>query len=129
MHVVAHQILAQAAYANAVLVMLAAILVRHVALDPACVELHQLALVRHPEPIVMPQAMSVNARPQLMRVVAHQILARVAYANVVLVMLVAILVRHVALDPACVEPHQLVLVRHRDPIVMRQTMSANVHPP
>ena len=60
---------------------------------------------------------------------AHPILARVAYANVVLVMLVAILVRHVALDPACVEQHQLALVRHPEPIVMPQTMSANAHPP
>ena len=60
---------------------------------------------------------------------AHPILARVAYANVVLVMLVAILVRHVALDLACVEQHQLALVRNLEPIVMRQTMSANVHPP
>ena len=64
MHVVGHQILAQVAYANAVLMMLVAILVRHVALDPACVEQHQLALVRRPEPIVMPQTMSVNAHPQ-----------------------------------------------------------------
>ena len=64
-----------------------------------------------------------------MRVVAHQILALVAYANAVLVMLVAILVRHVALDLACVERHQLALVRHPEPIVMPQTMSANVHPP
>ena len=63
MHVVAHQILARAAYANVVLVMLVAILVRHVALDLACVEQHQLALVRHPEPIAMPQTMSANARP------------------------------------------------------------------
>ena len=60
---------------------------------------------------------------------AHPILARVAYANVVLVMLVAILVRHVALDPACVEHRQLALVWHPEPIVMRQTMSANAHPP
>ena len=63
-----------------------------------------------------------------MRVVAHQILARVAYANAVLVMRVAILVRHVALDPACVELHQLALVRHPEPIAMQQTMSANAHP-
>ena len=63
MHVVAPPILAQVAYANAVLLMLVAILVRHVALDLACVEQHQLALVRHPEPIVMPQTMSANARP------------------------------------------------------------------
>ena len=63
-----------------------------------------------------------------MHVVAHQILALVAYANVVLVMLVAILVRHVALDPACAEQHQLALVRHPEPIVMPQTMSANAHP-
>ena len=60
---------------------------------------------------------------------AHPILARVAYANVVLVMLVAILLRHVALDPACVEQRQLALVWHPEPIVMRQTMSANAHPP
>ena len=64
-----------------------------------------------------------------MHVVAPPILAQVAYANVVLVMLVAILVRHVALDLACVEQHQLALVRHPEPIVMPQTMSANVHPP
>ena len=64
-----------------------------------------------------------------MHVVGHQILALVAYANVVLVMLVAILVRRVALDPACVEQHQLALVRHPEPIVMRQTMSANAHLP
>ena len=63
MHVVAHPILARVAYANVVLAMLVAILVRHVALDLACVEQHQLALVRHPEPIVMPQTMSANARP------------------------------------------------------------------
>ena len=60
---------------------------------------------------------------------AHPILARVAYANVVLVMLVTILVRHVALDLACVEQHQLALVRHPEPIVMPQTMSANARPP
>ena len=64
MLVVAHQILARAAYANVVLVMLVAILVRHVALDLACVERHQLVLVRPPEPIVMLQTMSVNARQQ-----------------------------------------------------------------
>ena len=63
MHVVGHQILAQVAYANAVLMMRVAILVRHVALDPACAEQHQPALVRHPEPIVMRQTMSANARP------------------------------------------------------------------
>ena len=64
MHVVAHPILARVAYANVALVMLVVILVRHVALDLACVERHQLALVRHPEPIVILQTMSVNARPQ-----------------------------------------------------------------
>ena len=64
-----------------------------------------------------------------MHVVGHQILAQVAYANAVLMMLVAILVRHVALDLACVERHQRALVRHPEPIVMRQTMSANAHPP
>ena len=63
MHVVGHQILAQVAYANAVLVMLVATLVRHVALDLACVVQHQLASARHPELIVMPQTMSANARP------------------------------------------------------------------
>ena len=60
-----------------------------------------------------------------MHVVAHPILARVAYANVVLVMLVAIRARHVVLDLVCVERHQLVLVRHPEPIVMLQTMFAN----
>ena len=64
-----------------------------------------------------------------MHVVAHPILARVAYANVVLVMLVAILARHVALDPACVEQRQLALVWHPEPIVMRQTMYANARQP
>ena len=62
--VVAHQILARVAYVNAVLMMPAAIRARHAVLDLACVERHQLVLVRHPEPIVMPQTMSVNARQQ-----------------------------------------------------------------
>ena len=62
--VVELQILALVASANVVLMMLAAIPARHALRDLACVERHHLVLVRHPEPIVMLQTMSVNARPQ-----------------------------------------------------------------
>ena len=66
-----------------------------------------------------------NAPQQLIRAVEHQILARVVFVNVVLMMPAAIRARHVVLDLACVERHQLVLVRHSEPIVMPQTMFAN----
>ena len=69
-----------------------------------------------------------NAPQQLIRVLEHQILALVAYVNVALMMPAAIRARHVVLDLACVERHQLVLVRHPEHIVMLQTMSANARP-
>ena len=74
----------------------------------------------------MLQIMFANAPQQLIRAVEHRILARVAYANAVLMMPVAIRAKHVVLDLACVERHQLVLVKHPEPIVMLQIMSVNV---
>ena len=76
----------------------------------------------------MLQITYANAPQQLIRVVEHQILALVGYVNVVLMMPAAIRARHVVLDLACVERHQLVLVRHPEHIVMLQTMSANARP-
>ena len=76
----------------------------------------------------MLQITYANAPQQLIRVVEHQIRALVEYVNVVLMMPAAIRVRHAVLDLACVERHQLALVRHPGPIVMRQTMSANARP-
>ena len=73
----------------------------------------------------MLQITYANAPQQLIRVVEHQILALVEYVNVVLMMPAAIRVKHVALDLACVERHQLVLVKHPEPIVMLQIMSAS----
>ena len=73
----------------------------------------------------MLQITYANAQQQLILVVEHQILALVVFVNVVLMMPAAIRARHVVLDLACVERHQLALVRHPEPIVMRQTMSAN----
>ena len=76
----------------------------------------------------MLQITYANAQQQLIRVVGHQIRALVVYVNVVLMMPAAIRVRHAVLDLACVVRHQLALVRHPEPIVMRQTMSANARP-
>ena len=77
----------------------------------------------------MLQITYANAPQQLIRVLELQILALVASVNVVLMMLAAILARHAHRDLACVERHQLALVRHPEPIVMQQTMSANARPP
>ena len=76
----------------------------------------------------MLQITYANAQQQLIRVVEHQIPALVVFVNVVLMMSAAILARHAALDLACVERHQLALVRHLEPIVMLQTMSVNARP-
>ena len=76
----------------------------------------------------MLQITYANAPQQLIRAVEHQILALVVFVNVVLMMPAAIRVRHAVLDLACVVRHQLALVRHPEPIVMRQTMSANARP-
>ena len=62
--VVEHQILALVVFVNVVLMMPAAIRVRHAVLDLACVERLQLVLVKRPEPIVMLQIMSANAHQQ-----------------------------------------------------------------
>ena len=66
-----------------------------------------------------------NAPQQLIRAVEHQILALVVFVNVVRMMLAAIRAKHVVLDLACVEQHQLALVRHPERTVMPQIMSAN----
>ena len=76
----------------------------------------------------MLQITYANAPQQLIRVVELQILALVASVNVALMMLAAILARHALRDLACVERHQLALVRHLEPIVMLQTMSVNARP-
>ena len=76
----------------------------------------------------MLQITYANAQRQLIHVVEHQIHALVVFVNVVLMMPAAIRARHVVLDLACVERHQLALVRHPEPIVMLQTMSANARP-
>ena len=73
----------------------------------------------------MLQITYANAPQQLIRAVEHQILALVVFVNVVRMMLAAIRAKHVVLDLACVERHQLVLVRPPEPIVMLQTMSVN----
>ena len=75
----------------------------------------------------MLQITYANAQRQLIHVVEHQIRALVVFVNVVLMMPAAIRVRHVVLDLACVERHQLASVRHPERTVMPQIMSASAH--
>ena len=93
---------------------------------PACVDHSRAALDLLQDPIAMLPTMYANVHQQLMLVVEHQIPVLVVFASVALEMHVAMAVKPVVREIACVELPQLAWERRQGLIAMLPTVSVNV---